>query len=196
MREKRIKRALLAAGVLGTLVFCLAPFLLMLLTGLSERPDFLGHGVPFQPTLSHLEEVLTARSLHFPDYLRNSLIVAAVSAVLSVAIASLAAYALTRLPLPGKAALLLFVLALSMFPPVSLLGYLFHLFAALGWIDTYQALIFPYVAWSLPLSLWILVSYFSQIPIDLDRAALIDGCSRLQVLRRIVLPVAAPGLGH
>jgi multiple sugar transport system permease protein len=73
-------------------------------------------------------------------------------------------------------------------------GYLFKLMTALGWINTYPALIFPYVAWTLPLSLWILVSYFSRIPRDLDRAGLIDGCSRLQILFKIIFPVAAPGI--
>jgi multiple sugar transport system permease protein len=86
------------------------------------------------------------------------------------------------------------ILAMSMFPPVSLVGYLFKLMTALGWINTYPALIFPYVAWTLPLSLWILVSYFSRIPRDLDRAGLIDGCSRLQILFKIIFPVAAPGI--
>jgi multiple sugar transport system permease protein len=64
----------------------------------------------------------------------------------------------------------------------------------LAWINTYQALLFPYVAWILPLSLWILVSYFSQIPRELDKAALVDGCTYWQILRKIVLPVAAPGV--
>ena len=66
--------------------------------------------------------------------------------------------------------------------------------AALGWINSYPALVLPYIAWILPLSLWILTSYFARIPADLDRAALIDGCSRLAVLRKVILPVAAPGI--
>ncbi|MEW6519808.1 MAG: carbohydrate ABC transporter permease [Thermodesulfobacteriota bacterium] len=65
---------------------------------------------------------------------------------------------------------------------------------ALGWINTYPALIFPYIAWVLPLTLWILVSYFAQIPLDLDKAALVDGCSRIQILVHVILPVAAPGI--
>jgi multiple sugar transport system permease protein len=81
-----------------------------------------------------------------------------------------------------------------MFPQVSLISYLFKFMSSLGWINTFQGLIFPYVAWSMPLSLWILVSYFGQIPRDLDWAARIDGASRLQTLIRIILPVAAPGV--
>ncbi|MFQ5905311.1 MAG: carbohydrate ABC transporter permease, partial [bacterium] len=68
------------------------------------------------------------------------------------------------------------------------------LMSRLSWINTYQGLILPYVAWTLPLSLWILVSYFAQMPRELDKAALVDGCTRWQILRRVVFPVAAPGL--
>ncbi len=194
MSETRVQRLLLGVGIVGTLVFCLAPVVVMVATGLARDPDFLRPDVAFAPTLAHVYAVLTAPTTHFPAYLRNSLIVAALSAVIAVGIGSLAAYALTRLPLPGKAALMVGVLALSMFPPVSLLGFLFRLMARLGWIDTLQALVLPYAAWTLPLALWILVSYFSRIPRDLDEAARVDGCSHLQILRRIVLPLAAPGL--
>jgi multiple sugar transport system permease protein len=138
--------------------------------------------------------VLTTDSLHFLEYLRNSLVASAASAVVAVVAASLAAYALTRLSLPGTTVFMLGTLAVSLFPSVSLVNYLFKFMAQVGWINTLQALILPYVAWTLPLSLWILVSYFSQVPIDLDRAALVDGCSRLQILRQIILPVAMPGV--
>jgi len=194
MTERRVQRLLLGLGIAATVVFCLAPVAVMVVTGLAQRPDFLRPDVDLALTLDHVATILTSRATHFPAYLRNSLIVAALSATLAVAIASLAAFALTRLPLPGKAAVMVGVLALSMFPPVSLLGFLFRLMAGLGWIDTYQALVFPYAAWTLPLALWILVSYFSRIPLDLDEAAQVDGCSRLQTLRHVVLPLAAPGV--
>jgi multiple sugar transport system permease protein len=166
----------------------------MVLTGLSRHPDFLRPGQPLEITADYYLTVLTTGSLHFIDYLCNSLVVSAVSAVCSVFAASLAAYALTRLSLPGKTLFMLFTLSVSLFPPVSLVSYLFKFMAGAGWINTYQALILPYVAWTLPLSLWILVSYFSQVPQDLDRAALVDGCSRFQVLIRVILPVAVPGV--
>jgi multiple sugar transport system permease protein len=111
-----------------------------------------------------------------------------------VALAAPAAYAITRLELPGRMSFLFLVLAVSMFPPVSLVSYLFRMMSALGWINTYAALVLPYTAWVLPLSLWILVSHFSRIPRDLDRAALLDGCGRLAALRKVMVPVAAPGI--
>ena len=176
------------------LAFCLAPFLYMATVSFSTTPEFLSTDVPFKFTLANFDAILTDQSLHFLDYLRNSVAVSLTSAFLCVLIASLAAYAATRLPLPGKTFLLVFVLAVSMFPQIGLVGYLFKFMAALGWRNSHQALILPYVAWILPLSLWILVSYFSRIPVELDQAALVDGCSRWQTLCKIVFPVAAPGI--
>jgi len=174
--------------------FCLGPIVYMAMTAMSRRPDFLSPGAGFEFTAAHFLEVLRAKSLHFPEYFRNSLIVSGISAALSVFVAAPAAYAVTRLAIPGRIAVLFSVLAVSMFPQVSLVSYLFKLMSALGWINTYAALVLPYTAWILPLSLWILTSYFSRIPRDLDRAALIDGCGLLEALRKVIVPVAAPGI--
>ncbi len=194
MIEERLGKILLILGAVFTFLFCLSPFFYMLLTGLSLHPDFLRPDVPFVPTLSHLDTVLTSGSAHFLSFLRNSVIVSSASAVLAVLIASLAAYAVTRLPVPGKTFLMIAILAISMFPEVSVVNYLFKLMSKMGWINTYPALIFPYVGWTLPLSLWIMSSYFAQIPQDLDKAGLVDGCSRFRVLFKIIFPVAAPGV--
>lgn len=194
MSEERQIRLLYGAGLLGMTAFCLAPVLYMVLTALSGRPDFLAPGVGLQPTAAHFREVLTAESLRFPAYVRNSLAVSGASALLCVAAAAPAAYALARLALPGRAAVLLLVLAVSMFPQVSMVGYLFKLMSRLGWINTLPALVLPYTAWILPLSLWILTSYFAQVPRELDRAAMVDGCGPLGALWRVILPVAAPGI--
>ncbi|MBW2162943.1 MAG: carbohydrate ABC transporter permease [Deltaproteobacteria bacterium] len=121
----------------------------MALTGLSLHPNFLLPDRPFCITLSHFHTVVASDSVHFLAFLRNRLIISIASAVICVFIASLAAYAITRLPVPGKVFLMFLVLAVSMFPPVSLVSYLFKLISALGWINTYQGLIFPYVAWTL-----------------------------------------------
>lgn len=194
MSEERQVRILYRAGSLAMAVFSLGPVLYMVLTAASRRPDFLSPGAGFALTTAHFAAVLRTTSLHFPAYVRNSLVVSAASAALGVGVAAPAAYAVTRLSLPGRAAFLMAVLAVSLFPPVCLVGYLFRVMADLGWIDTYPALILPYTAWILPLSLWILTSYFAQVPKDLDRAALLDGCSRIGVLRRVIIPVAAPGI--
>jgi multiple sugar transport system permease protein len=194
MSETGVKKTLLFLGAAATLVFCLGPFVYMVLTGLSAAPDFLRPAQAFVPTLAHYRAVLTSASAHFLHYLVNSLVISAVSAAASVAIAALGAYALTRMQMPAGRPTMLIILGISMFPPISLIGYLFKLMSALGWMNTYPALILPYVAWTLPLSLWILVSYIDGVPRDLDRAGLVDGCSRLGILLRIILPVAAPGV--
>ena len=194
MNERESKKVLLVAGVLLTVMITLGPVCYMLVTALSDTPDFLRPTKPLTLTLDHLISVITADTLHFLAYTRNSLLISAAAAIISVFLASLAAYALTHLPLPRKGFFLGGVLALSMFPAISLVSYLFKLMARLGWINTYPALILPYVAWTLPVSLWVLVSYFAQVPRDLDHAGRIDGASRLQILVKIILPVAAPGV--
>lgn len=194
MKEERVRRILIFTGSVFMVVFCLLPFIYMVVISFSRNPDFLGSGGEFGLVLDNYKRILKISSLNFLDYLRNSLVISGISAFFTVIIASLAAYAITRLHFAGKTFILLFVLAISMFPQISIVSYLYRFMESLGWINTYAGLVFPYIAWTLPLSLWILVSYFAQIPRDLDRAGLVDGCSRFQVLRRIVFPIAAPGL--
>lgn len=192
MTEERIKNALTVFTAVFMVLFSLIPFIYMMCTSVNVQPDFLEKGWLF--TLAHYRDVLTTESLHFLDYLKNSLIVSAVSAAITVFIASLAAYAITRLEMAGKTIILLFVLAVSMFPQVSMIAYLFKIMVTFGIINTYPALVLPYIAWTLPLSLWILVSYFSQIPRELDKAAIVDGCNEFQTLFKVLFPVALPGI--
>ena len=194
MNSEQGKKMVVGIGAVLTLFFCLSPFVYMLLTALSRDADFLRPETPYLLTLSHIRTVLASESIHFLAHLRNSVVISLASACIAVFTAALAAYAVTRLPFPFKGTFMLIVLALSMFPEISLVSYLFTIMSGLDWINTFQALIFPYVAWTLPLTLWILVSYFSQIPEDLDKAGLMDGCSRLRILIRIIFPVAAPGV--
>ena len=194
MIEERFKSVLIWIGYVFIAVFCLTPFLYMIVISLSSSPDFLTKLGEIEFSFKNYYSVLTSKSLHFVDYLRNSIIVSGVSAFFCIIIAGFAAYSITRLDLPGKMLILFLVLAVSMFPQISLVGYLFKFMSSLGWINTYFALIFPYIAWILPLSLWILVSYFAQIPKELDKAALIDGCTRWQILLKVIFPVAAPGI--
>lgn len=162
----------------------------MLAISFNKTPDLSS----FEFTFVHYVHILTDKALHFVRYLINSFIIAALSTLAGLFIASTAAYGLTRFQLRGKSWILLITLMASMFPPISLVSYLFKLMASLGWINSYPALIFPYIAWSLPLTLWLLVSYFSKLPQELDQAAAIDGCSRFQTLQKIIWPLAMPGL--
>ncbi len=176
------------------IVFFITPIFFMFLVSISSNPDFLAENVDFQITIRNFIEILTRQNLYFKNYLFNSIVVALITTIICTLVASLAAYAITRLNIRYAEFILYFILATSMFPQISIVGFLFKLMSKLGWINTYQGLILPYVAWSLPLSLWILTSYFSKIPKDLDKAGIIDGCSYWQVLYKIILPVSAPGI--
>lgn len=165
----------------------------MLLVSLTSSPDFLLTGkISF--TLKNYIDLLTSPNLHFLDYLRNSLIVASSSALLSLILSSLSAYSLSRFSLPYSLPILVGVLTVSLFPPISVVGFLYRLFSNLDLINTYTALILPYTGWSLPLGLWLLYTYFSSIPKDIDRAAMIDGAGTLRILFQIILPLSLPGL--
>lgn len=194
MREETQSRILAVSGALALAFFCLAPFLYMVLVGAAGRPDFPASGVPFRPTLDHFRAALATPSLHVLDFMRNSLVVGAATALLAPLLAGLAAYPLSRMPLRGASLALFGALALSMIPPISIAGYLFRMAAGVGWINTYPALILPYAAWLLPLCLWFLAGYLGGIPRELDRAALVDGCTPFQILRKVLLPLALPGL--
>ena len=191
MKEGTARKILVGAGLLFVFVFSALPFFWMVLVSISGSPDFLIRQ-SFGFTWNNYAGILQEENLHFLQYLRNSLIVAAATAILSTLIGALAAYGMSRVSFGGKLPILLSILALSMFPQISFVGYLYRVMAEIGWINTYRALIFPYVAWTLPFALWMLLSYFSQIPVEIDQAAMVDGASRFQVLSRIILPISLP----
>ncbi len=195
MREQKKKRILVWIGVVVIAFICLSPFVWMLVVSFAERPDFLAsEKIPYVFTLQNYKQIIGTRDLHVMDYFKNSLVVAFVVTVAAVVIASFAGYAVSRMRFKGKMAIILGVLAVSMFPQISIVGYLFKLMTAIRWINTYRALIFPYIAWVMPISLWILVSYFMQLPTDLDEAAMVDGANRIQALIKVILPLSAPGI--
>jgi ABC-type glycerol-3-phosphate transport system permease component len=122
------------------------------------------------------------------------LIVAASTTAVCLALGSMAAYALARLRFRGKVPILAFILAVAMFPQISIVSPLYLLLRSVGLIDTYPGLILPYLTFAMPLCVWLLVAYFRQLPPDLEDAALVDGASRLRVLTDVMLPLAVPGL--
>ncbi|MFA3783455.1 carbohydrate ABC transporter permease [Melioribacteraceae bacterium 4301-Me] len=194
MKESAWIKLLKFSGAIFLLIFCLSPFIWMLIISFSTRPDFLSARIQFIPTINNYAQIIFNKSFHLFDYLKNSVVVSLLSAFLAMFFASLSAYAITRLNFPGRIFIPLLLLSVSMFPQISIVGYLFKLLTFLGWINTYYSLIFPYLTLGLPLAFWIMLSYFSQLPIELDNAALIDGATRFQILRKIILPVSLPGL--
>lgn len=194
MSERLLKRILLAAGIIFMLVFCLTPFIYMIVVSVSEDPSFLSESVEFSSTLANYRDVLTVKSLRFLTYLKNSVVIGGLVALITGGIAALSAYAVSRIEFRGRIWVPLAVLAFSMFPQISVVGYLYKLMRAADLINTYPALILPYIAWTAPLAFWILLSYMMQIPRDFDDAAFVDGAGRFTIFRKIIVPVALPGI--
>ena len=195
MSDKRKKQLLVWIGSIVITLMCLIPFIWMLVVSFAKHPDFLASDkIPYVFTLKNYVDIIMAHDLHVMDYFKNSLIVAGIVTVVAVAVASFAGYAVSRIKFRGKTAIILGILAVSMFPQISMVGYLFKIMTKIHWINTYQALVFPYIAWVMPISLWILISYFMQLPTDLDEAAMVDGANRIQALLKVIIPISAPGI--
>jgi ABC-type glycerol-3-phosphate transport system permease component len=148
--------------------------------------------VPRAVTLDHYRALFGERGFVVP--IRNSLVVAASTTLITVPVAALCAYALARLRFRGRSVLLALILSVSMFPQISIVPPLYLMLRAIGLLDTYPGLVLPYVTFSAPLAVWLLTGFFQQLPRDLEEAATLDGASQLRVLWDIVLPLAAPGV--
>jgi multiple sugar transport system permease protein len=134
------------------------------------------------------------KDAQFPAALWNSFGIALISTGISIILALFAAYAIVRLTFPGKKLVLAGALAISMFPPVSIIGPLFNLWRSFQLFDTWAGLIIPYITFTLPLAIWTLTAFFREIPWDLDKAARLDGATPFQAFRYIIGPLAAPGV--
>ena len=124
----------------------------------------------------------------------NSILIALIATVIAVTLASFTAYAIARLSFPGKTAILAGALAIAMFPQISVVGPLFDMWRALGLYDTYLGLIIPYLTFALPLAIYTLVAFFREIPWELEQAAQVDGATPWQAFRKVILPLATPGV--
>jgi len=130
----------------------------------------------------------------FKKAIVNSIGISLIATVLSVIVATLAAYAIARLEFRGKRLVLSMSLAIAMFPVVSLVGPLFDMWRAFGIYDTWPGLIIPYMSFTLPLAIWTLSAFFREIPWEMEQAAQVDGATSWQAFRRVIVPLAAPGV--
>jgi len=124
----------------------------------------------------------------------NSIGIALITTAISIVLASFCAYAIARLEFPGKRVILAGALAIAMFPPISTVGPLFDMWRALGLYDTWLGLIIPYLTFSLPLAIYVLVAFFREIPWELEQAAQVDGATPFQAFTKVIVPLAAPGV--
>jgi ABC-type glycerol-3-phosphate transport system permease component len=148
--------------------------------------------VPHALVLDHYRALFGGRDFWTP--VRNSLIVAAATTAVSVVLGAVCAYALARLRFRGKGAVLAIVLAVSMFPQISIVSPLYLLLRELRLLNTYAGLVLPYLTFAMPLAIWLLTGFFRQLPPALEEAGLMDGAGRLRILWAIILPVSGPGL--
>jgi multiple sugar transport system permease protein len=186
-------KALMWVGVILTMIFCLFPFYWLVNTSLKTGAQLSSAAVfPKHPTLDNFQSIF--KNSDFTMALRNSVIVAGVATLLSIVFGSFAAYALARLRFRGKYVILAIVLSISTFPPIAIAAPVFKLWTDTGFYNTYQGLILPFLTFTLPLTIYILVSFFKEIPKDLEEAALVDGATHFQAFRKVVVPLAAPGM--
>ncbi|GHE03204.1 ABC transporter permease [Streptomyces alanosinicus] len=182
------------AGVLAVVVYCLAPFYWMLVSSLRRASDLFDTSpLPSPVSLENYQAVLDPAQ-GFARALLNSLIVAGTTTVLALLLAMCTAYAMARLSFRFKRLILTLIIATSMFPVVSIVIPLLKLFTGIGWINTYQAMIVPSMSFALPLAVWNLTAFFRQMPEELEHAAMVDGCTRGQAFRKVIIPLAAPGI--
>jgi multiple sugar transport system permease protein len=181
--------------VLALLSVWALPFLWQLLTSVRPDADLLRVSLtaPADLTPVHYQAVIQRSSL--PRALANSLAVASLTTVFAVGLGLPGAYALARLPVPGRSAILLGIVAGTAFPQIAVVSPLYLLMRALGLRDTWSGLIVANTSFALPLVLWLLAGFIRDIPAELDEAAALDGAGRMGTLRWVILPLVAPGVG-
>ena len=183
-------------GVIFILVWGLAPFYWMLVTALRDKKyTFDTTPWPTHVTLDNFRDALaTDKGNDFLGAITNSLIISLITTALAVVVGVFTGYALARLNFRGKGIVTGIILAASMFPGIALVTPLFQLFGDIGWIGTYRAMIIPNISFALPLTVYTLISFFRQLPWELEEAARVDGATRGQAFRLVLLPLAVPGI--
>jgi multiple sugar transport system permease protein len=197
------KSILLFLVTIPVLVFIYLPVAWLVISSISTRAELLSvpiHWIPQQPTLKNYIDILTPSTTvsevarTFKITLRNSFVIASSVTVISLLVGSLAAYALVRIALPFRQGMLLGIMGTRMIPEVSLVIPLYILATRFHLYNTPYVLILTYLSFALPFAIWLMAAFFETIPIELEDAARIDGCSRLKILFQIILPISAPGL--
>ena len=179
--------------VVAIVVFCLFPFYWMINISLKTGADLTsGKAYPPDPTLKNYQSIF--QNGDFTRSLLNSAVISISTTVLALVVGSFCAYALARLRFRGKFAILALVLSITTFPAIAIAAPLFRLWTDIGIFNTLIGLIIPNLTFALPLSIYILVSFFKEIPKDLEEAALVDGATHFMAFRKVVVPLAAPGL--
>ena len=194
MKKKSIAKIVIY-GALGLYsAFSLLPFLMIMLTAFKLPKDALSNPptLVFKPTMINFVEQL--KNAAVLKAIANSLIIALSATLISVALGVFSAYAMSRYKFKGKGFSQGLILSLRLIPPITLVIPYFIIFSKLGMLDNHLSLIIMYLTVCLPLIVWMMKSFYDEIPVDLDEAAEIDGCTKFQLLRHVLLPTIAPGI--
>jgi len=192
--ERFIKKLLFVAGILLAAGFSLTPFLWFVLSAFKNQAQITAIPPQWLSSFSMDSFYSAVARYGILHYLLNSAIVAGSVTIVTISLGTLAGYALARLPHRWGQIILMGILACAMFPQISIAGPIWRFLRFMGWLNTYQGLVLPYVALTLPLAVWILALFFREMPEELEASALVDGCTRLGSLMRVILPLSAPGL--
>lgn len=172
------------------------PFLWMLISSIKPASELFGERAftPYSPEPTLKNYISVFFDYPFVRYLWNSTVVATITTIYTVVVASFAAYAIARLHFKGKTVILGIILSVSMFPQIATISPIYIFLKNLGLTNSYLGLIIPYTTFTLPLSIWILVTFFRKIPMDLEEAAKIDGASLMETYWKVIMPLALPGI--
>ena len=182
-------------GFIVILVWCLLPVAWILSLSFKSVAETTSGSPQFLPkswTMQNYQDILDNGD--FTDALRNSFGISIIATVLSVIFATFAAYAIARLNFRGKRLVLSLALAIAMFPVVSLISPLFDMWRTFHLFNTWPGLIIPYLTFTLPLAIWTLSAFFREIPWEMEQAAQVDGATSWQAFRKVIVPLAAPGV--
>jgi len=183
-----------AVAIILIAVYCLAPFYWMIVSSFRRSTDiFQNTLLPTTWSLESYRQVFDGSTM-FGQAMLNSLIVASTTTAFALVFGIFAAYAIARLNFRFKTVVLAVIIGTSMFPGISVVVPLLRLFSDIGWINTYQAMIVPSLSFAIPLAVWNLTTFMKQLPYELEQAAMIDGCTKWQAFRLVLLPLAAPGI--
>jgi len=187
-----------SVGLLLILTWCLLPVVWIISLSFKSQESITVGNPGFFPSDGTYAGFANYQAVwdneQFKKAIVNSIGISLIATVLSVIVATLAAYAIARLEFRGKRLVLSMSLAIAMFPVVSLVGPLFDMWRAFGIYDTWQGLIIPYMSFTLPLAIWTLSAFFREIPWEMEQAAQVDGATSWQAFRKVIVPLAAPGV--
>jgi len=191
--KKFLGKLLFGVFVISFIILLLLPFIWQFLTSIKPLDEIAEIPAKWIPSKINIQFYINVFTKHkFGHYLINSAIVSIISTIISIMVGASAAYALARLHFKGNRVMLMVILGISMFPTIATLSPLYLFLKNLKLLNTYAGLIIPYITFALPMSIWLMANFFSQMPRDFEEAAEIDGCNRGQIFMKIMLPLIKP----